>query len=488
MSLPDNIKECHEEIIRLHQENAWLKRHLFGQKSERRVASTPDDQLDLFGEQPEATDEEVREERKEPPRDRRRGKQPLPKELPREEIVIDVPAGQRTCECGQEKVVIGEDKSERLELIPARLFVKLYRRPKYACPCCRNGVVQAALPAGPLGRAAVEAGLLAYLIVSKYADHLPLCRMERIFARHGIELPRARMCDWLLDAAHLLGPLYRRMRERLRGSKVLGVDETPLEMQTREGNGKNDQCWLWVYRGDDAAPYTLFDFHASRGREGPREMLGDYKGFLQSDGYAVYPSLREEAVKEGRVAWTEVRCWAHARRKFVEAENSGDRRAGEAITLIAALYEVEKLGADLDPGKRLELRREKAITVLALLREWLDARPEVLPKSPLGQAIAYTLDNWDALSIYTTDPRLPIDNNAVERAIRPVAVGRKNWLFAGSERGGNAAATWFTLIDSARRAGLNPYEYLRDVLTRIGEHPINGIDDLLPDRWQPAAN
>ena len=495
MTLPDNITECHEvirsldeEVTELRQANAWLMRQLFGQKADRRAQETSSDQLDLFGEQPEATEEEVREERKEPPRDRRRGKLPLPKNLRREEIVIDVPAEQKTCECGQEKVRIGEDVTERLDVIPARLYARRYIRPKYACPCCRNGVAQAPQPGGPLGRSAVEPGLLAYLIVSKYADHLPLCRMERIFARHGIDLPRARMSDWLLDAADLLVPLYRRMRDLIRGSTVLGADETRLDMRTNDKNkGKHDQCWLWVCRGDDAAPYTVFDFHPTRGADAARAMLGDFGGFLQSDDYTVYPSLRAEVVKEGRTAWTEVRCWAHARRKFVEAEKAGDARVGEAINLIGALYAVEKEAA-AEPGKRLELRREKAIPILGQLRDWLNARLTVLPKTPLGQAISYALDNWDALSIYTTDPRLPIDNNAVERAIRPVAIGRRNWLFAGSERGGNAAATWFTLIDSARRAGLNPYEYLRDLLTRIGEHPINRIDDLLPDRWQPAAN
>ena len=496
MTLPGTIEESHKAIVEAHSENeelraeneqlrreiSWLKRHLFGQKSERRVASTPDDQLDLFGGQPEATEEEIREERKEPPRDRRRGKQPLPKDLPREEITVDVPQGEKTCECGREKKVIGEDVTERLEIVPARLFVKKYIRPRYACPCCKDKVVQALLPEAPLGRAAVEAGLLAYLIVSKYADHLPLCRLERIFSRHGIELPRARMCDWLMEASELLRPVYTAMKRRLCQSAVLCADETPLEMQSPGGRGKTDRCWLWVYRGDDAAPYTVFDFHPSRGRDGPREILKDYTGFLQTDDYAVYGALRRE---EG-YSYREVRCWAHARRKFVEAEKSGDQSAAQALAIIGRLYEIEREAADKSADDRLAFR-QGALPILAELKAWMEERLATPPKSPLGQAIGYTLDNWQELGVYTTDGRLAIDNNATERAIRPVAIGRKNWLFAGSERGGHAAALFFTLIDSARRAELNPFEYLRDLLSRIGEHPISRIEELLPDRWQPQG-
>ena len=321
-------------------------------------------------------------------------------------------------------------------------------------------------------------------MLCKYADHTPLCRIERIFARHGIDLPRRKTCEWMMEIAGLLSPLVALMQRRVVGrSAVLGVDETPIRMlDPGGGKSKAKTCWLWEYRGDDRAPYIVFDFRESRGREGPRDVLGDYCGFLQCDAYSVYTSL---AAERG-AGFTLVGCWAHARRKFVEAHEGGDPRAGEAIAVIRELYAIEKLGREgkLDAAALAALRQDKSTPVLAKLRAWMDAQLAVVPKSPLGKAIGYTLDNWPRLTVYTTDGRLPIDNNAVERAIRPVALGRKNWLFAGSERGGHAAATFFTLIESARRADLNLWDYATDLLRRLPSHPINRLEELLPDNWK----
>lgn len=466
---------------------ARLQRMLFGQKSEKIVPPPgPSPQMDLFGEQGEATSEEIREEVSEPRKQRRSApRRPLPRDLPRQEIVVDAPAEEKVCACcGGEKKCIGEDVTEKVALVPARLYVKKYIRPRYACGRCKDGVTQAPLPAMALLRASADASLLAWIIVSKYADHIPLCRMERIMARTGIDMPRRKTCGWLMEVAGLLRPLVGRMMRRMREhSKVIGADETPVQMLSPKSNDrKTSRCYMWVYHGDDAAAYTVYDFQESRGREGPLGMLGDYSGWLQSDDYSVYTSISRQA------KWKQAGCWAHARRKFVDAVNSGDTRATAAINIIRELYAVERDARELDDTARAELRQERSVPLLNALHAWMSERLDTLPRTPLGQAIGYTLDNWAKLSVYTDDGRLPIDNNAVERAIRPVAVGRKNWLFAGSPRGGEAAAIFFTLIESARRSGLNLWEYFTDLLTRLPDHPINRLEQLLPDHWHPAQS
>jgi transposase len=542
--LPDSLPTCHDEIRALFARNAelagrldgitrektelaerfetlaaraaalehqlqWLRKQLFGTKSERR-AEGPTDALtrDLFGQAPEATAEEMREELSEPaasPRRRRHARKPLPADLPRHEILHDVAPEEKVCACcGREKVRIGEDVTEQLEVIPAQVFVARHVRPKYACPSCKDGVAQAALPPQPVPRASVGPGFLAWLIVSKYADHLPLCRQERIFARHGVELSRARMCDWLMTVGDLARPLVRAMMTKVRAGPVIQADETSIRLQTGEKKGKTDAAWVWVYAGGEEAPYTVYDFRKSRGRDGPREMLEGFAGTLQCDGYAAYDGVGVE----GKVV--RAGCWAHARRGFIEAEEGGDTRATEAIARIKTLFDVERewkssagevmTGAEwraLSPeakeaererlcAARRDLRREKSAPVLEALRAWMSERLDVLPRSPLGEAIGYVENQWEALKRFLEDGRIEIDNNAAERALRPIAVGRKNWLFAGSERGGRAAATFFTLLESARRNGVNPFVYLRDVLERLPSHPINRIDDLLPDRWKPS--
>jgi hypothetical protein len=261
-------------------------------------------------------------------------------------------------------------------------------------------------------------------MLRKYADHLPLCRMERIFARHSIDLTRSKTSAWMMQLADLMKPLVNLMQRRIiKDSYIVGADETTLNMLD-PGGGKNKtkKCYLWEYRGDENAPYTIFDFHESRSREGPKAVLRGYEGFLQSDAYSVYTTLTE---KEG-LGFTQVGCWAHARRKFIEALEGGDKRAEEAIVLIRELYSIEKKAREqkLDSEALRKLRQDESLPVLTRLREWMNDQLAVLPKSPLGIAIGYALDNWKELTVYTSDGHFPIDNNAVERAIRPVVVGR----------------------------------------------------------------
>ena len=481
----------HEEMIaRMEARIAWLEKTLFGAKSEKNVVPPPPaaPQLDLFGPQEEPSKAEIKEELKEPKKVRSRGrKKPLPQDLPRKKVVHDLTEEEKTCACcGNKMRCIGEDVTEKLEVIPAQFFVEVHIRPRYACGSCKDKVAQAPLPGFPIQRGAAGASVLAFLMLSKYADHLPLCRMERIFSRHGIEMPRSKTSAWMMQLAELTKPLVSLMQRRLiERSHVIGADETSIrKLDPGGGKKKAKTCYLWEYRGDENAPYTIFDFQESRGREGPKEMLRGYGGFLQCDAYSVYSSLRE---KDG-LGFTQVGCWAHARRKFVEALESGDQRAEEAIVLICKLYGIERKGKELDHDARRKLRQEKSVPVLARLREWMNTQLAVLPRSPLGVAIGYALDNWEQLTVYTNDGRLSIDNNAVERAIRPVALGRKNWLFAGSERGGRAAAAFFSLIESARRADLNLWHYITNLLRSLPSHPINRLEELLPDRWQPQSN
>ena len=489
--LPNNIEECHEVIQELAQEVAVLRKHLFGRKTEKRPVEEYDgSQLDLFAPQPEATEEEIAEETSEPkhaPAKKKRGRQPLPEDLPREEIVFDVEPEDKICSCcGCEKARIGEDVTEQLELIPATMYVMRTVRPKYACSKCRDGVVQKPLPAQPIPRGIAGPGLLAWIVVAKYADHIPLCRMERMFARHGIDLARSRTSSWMMELAGLCKPLIGLMHKRILGSFVINSDDTQILVQEPGGSKR---CYIWVYLGDAGHPYTLYDFRRSRSREGPREILATYNGNLQADAYSGYDNLFLPSPAGKPSSILELGCWAHARRKFVEAGDAGDPLAGPAVAMARELYGIEKKARNdnMAPDDIAALRQAQSVPVLDKFEAWTTDRIDVLPKSPLGKAIGYAQNNWTALRRYTEDGRFAIDNNAAERAIRPVAVGRKNWLFAGSERGGRAAATFFTLLESARRNGLNPYDYLRDVFTRLPAHPINRLDEFLPDQWEPGG-
>ena len=347
--LPDNIEECHEVIVEYHKtvmelthQLEVMRKHLFGRKSEKRPVEEYDgSQLDLFAKQPEATEEEIAEEASEPtrPRSKKKGRQPLPKDLPREEIVYELDEEERTCSCGCEKTRIGEDATEQLELIPAKLYVVRTVRPKYACPKCRDGVAQRPLPAQPIPRGMAGPGLLAWIVVSKYADHIPLCRMERMFARHGIDLSRGRTSSWIMELADLCKPLVGAMRAKMLESAVINSDDTTLLLQEPGGSRR---CYVWVYCGDEDHPFTYYDFRRSRSRAGPEEILQSYQGYLQADAYSGYNSVFAPKANGEASGIIEAGCWAHARRKFVEAEDAGDPLAAQAVAMIRELYAVEK--------------------------------------------------------------------------------------------------------------------------------------------------
>lgn len=410
------------------------------------------------------------------------GRKAISEDLPRERVEHDLDAEDRCCPtCTKEMSRIGEAITEEVDYVPASVIVREHVRPKYACRACQEGVVIAELPPRPIDKGRAGAGLLAQILVSKYADHMPLHRQEAMFERQGYSVSRSTMCDWVGRSAELLFPIVQEMRAAVLSSAVVNADETPILMQINSQGGGKRRCYLWGYVGDQND--VVYDFRLSRSRDGPVDFLTGYEGFLQVDDYGGYNEVcRWEGV-------TKVACWAHARRGFFEALVSATADASNVLAKIQRLYRVEKEGreAELDADGLRALRLSKAAPILASIRQDLDRLAQsVLPKSPLGKAVAYTLNLWEELGRYVDDGRLAIDNNTVERAMRGVAVGRKNWLFCGSESGGQRAAVIYSLVETCKRHGVEPFDYLRDVLTRIRTHPPEELDDLTPRGWKRA--
>lgn len=414
------------------------------------------------------------------PQRRTGGRQPLPRHLKRERIVHDLAEEEKHCPaCRQDLRPIGEESSERYEYIPAQLTVIEDVCKKYACACT---VKTATKPPQPIEKSTAGASLLAQVIVAKCADHLPLHRQEKIFARHGVDISRQTMCGWLAQCADLLKPLYRSAKEVLFQSKVIGTDDTGVKVLDEKlpfaRTGR-----IWPYYGDPDHPVILYDYTATRARAGPEEFLRGYRGHLQADAYGGYDAFFKDPAR----GLIEVGCWAHARRYFHKALESDQARMGPALLLIAQLYRVEKHARGLASEDRLRLRQLQSRPILDKLRDYLlEIQAEVLPKSPEGRAVRYTLKNWTALTRYCEDGDLEIDNNATERAIRGVAVGRNNWVFFGSDQGGKTAAVLRSFVASCQRAGVDPFTWLKDVLSRIAAHPITRLAELLPHNWAPA--
>ena len=412
------------------------------------------------------------------------GRQRLPKSLERRRVVYDLEAAKRKCaDCREELKRIGEEVSERLEYVPASLVVIQEARQKYACPkgCT---VVTAEKPMAPIEKGLPGPGLLAHVAVSKYGDHLPLHRQEAIFQRQGVELSRQTMADWRRAGADLASPLYELMKQQVLGSKAIQTDDTPVPVldpdlpHTRTGR-------IWTYVGDAEHPYTVYDYTPTRSRDGPEEFLKAFRGYLQADAYSGYDHFYEEPER----GIEEVACMAHARRKHWEAQSSDLMRSTVMLAYIRLLYDVEREARDrkLQGEGRRALRQKKSKPILDDIHTYLEReQPQVLPKSPEGEAIAYMLSNWKALIRYCEDGDLEIDNNGAERSLRGVAVGRKNWMFLGSDNGGHTAAVLSSLIATSKRLGLNPFAYLRDIFERISSHPQSRLAELLPDQWKVA--
>jgi transposase len=469
-----------------------LLRELLDARRNRKSEQLSDDQLALFAAAWEARQAEQEASAKADDSDnddatpgsgepvtkkRRSGRQPLPPDLKRERIVHDLAEEEKHCPaCRQDLRPIGEESSERYEYIPAQLIVIEDVCRKYACDCT---VKTATKPPQPIEKSTAGASLLAQVIVAKVADHLPLYRQEKIFERHAAEISRKTMGGWLAQCADLLQPLYRSAKETLFESKVIGTDDTGVKVLdanlpfARTGR-------IWPYCGDNDHPVILYDYTSTRERAGPEEFLKDYRGHLQADAYAGYDAFFKDPAR----GLIEVGCWAHARRYFYKALESDQARMGPALLLIAQLYRVEEQARPLSSQQRLRVRQLQSRPILDKLHEYLlEIEAEILPKSPARRAVRYTLKNWTALTRYCEDGDLEIDNNATERAIRGVAVGRNNWVFFGSDQGGKTAAVLRSFVASCQRVGVEPFAWFKDVLSRIADHPITRIAELLPHNW-----
>lgn len=480
--LQSNLSARELLVEHLQIQIAALRRQMFGRKSEK--LETEVGQLEL------KLEELLLDNGEEPPlakpvvQDRpSRARKPLPTGLPRD-TVEHLPSGDDCPDCGGILKRIGEDVAEQLEYVPQSWRVIRHVRPKYSCACCQ-ALVQASAPSRPIARGLAGPGLLAHVIVGKYADHLPLYRQSQIYARDGLDLDRSTLSEWVGGVTRLLRPLVEALHRYVMAGPSVHADDTPVPMLA-PGKGKTVTGRLWVYVRDERsagsahAAALWMAFTPDRRGEHPQQHLSEFKGLIHADAFAGYDALYGPVRRQAA-------CWAHARRKFYELTKSHPSpAAGEAVRRIAALYAIEDQIRGQPPEQRLQVRTEHSKPLLEGMRTWFDTlMPTLSGKSALAGAIRYALNRWDALNTFVQDGRAEIDNNAAERALRAVALGRKNFLFAGSESGGERAAAMYSLIGTAKLNGIEPEAYLREVLTRIADHPVNRIDDLLP--WNIAA-
>jgi transposase len=499
--LLDQSRQQDETIKRIKQENsdyqrtiqrvqlqneqykhelAILKRHRFARKSEVLDKHQRGLLDDLVEEDLAGIEEEMKPAppaaRAEPGSQPKR--KPLPPELPR--TVIKHEPDSTVCACGCQMTRIGEDISEKLDYIPGTFTVEQHVRGKWACACCET-LIQAPVPAQVIDKGVPAPGLLAQVLVAKYGDHLPLNRQQQIFARAGLELARSTLADWVGRCGVALQPLVDALRDALHQQAVLHADETPVAM-LKPGNKKTHRAYVWAYTSTPFSELNsvVYDFAPSRSGEHARAFLKGWQGKLVCDDFAGYKASFKEGI-------TEIGCMTHARRKFYDLHIANQSQiAADALEQISQLYDIERQAKDLDDQQRQQLRQEKAKPILDLWHRWLQAQRQKVPDgSATARAIDYSLKRWDALTRYCEDGAVPIDNNRVENQIRPWALGRSNWLFAGSLRSGQRAANVMSLVQSAKMNGHDPYAYLKDVLARLPTQRASQIDELLPHHWQP---
>ena len=481
------IDEQHQQIDKLRHELELFKRYLFGQRRERFVEDPRQEKLFAMGDAGAIDQSPAAEVVDSPaPSGRRRGhgRRRLPDSLPRRRIIHEMSEAERGCPCcGKLRVKVSEEISEQLEFQPAAFYVNEHVRYIYACQDedCTASVVTAPKPPQPIDKGLAGPGMLAFVATSKLAEHLPLNRLEDVTCRYGIHIARSTQCDWMAACAQLARPLYELMVRRTLASKVLGTDDTTVPL--RDGQLDHTRtAYFWAYVGDHEHPYICYDFTTSHSREGPQKFLHGFRGYLQGDAYSGYIEIA--LASNGKIK--HAGCWAHARRYYHRAREKAPTQAvHEALAYIQRLYDVEDEAAELSSADRLRLRRDKSAGILNEFHQWLQQQAAVvLPQSPLGEAINYTLNQWQSLSLFLEDGDLPLDNNRTEHALRQQVLGRVNWLFVGSGRGGETAAVLYTLVATCKRLRIDPFAYLRDVFTRLPEIATDKpLEDLLPDRW-----
>lgn len=471
------------QIDDLNGQLYYLKRQLFGKKSEkldpaqRLLFENLYDQVKSKIDQQKLPTAKLAQKRKNADH---RGRNPLPKDLPREVIEIEPPDEEKTCPvCHKQKQRIGSEETEKLEYVPASFYVKKYVRYKYACKECESHISIGQLPPMAIDKGIAGEGLLAHIITSKYCDHNPLNRLEGILKRHGVDINVSTMCDWVGKSADLLEPLVKRMHAKILQSPKINTDDTPIPVKSKKHRGSTYNGYLWVYVGKEHN--VVFDFTPTRSREGPVKFLGTYSGYVQADAYSGYDEFFRKSDA------TEVGCHAHARRKFDYALDTDPVRAARLLVLWGRLYDIERKAKqeNYSSAQLLEARQKEAKPILAEIKTVLNEyKNRVLPKSPIGKAISYSLNQWEALNIYVDDPLLDIDNNLSERTLRMVVIGRKNYMFAGSEAGAWRAAIIYSLVASCKLNEIDPFRYFRDILSRVSTYPADKIDELLPSEWK----
>jgi transposase len=475
-SLLQILQERDNTILQFRAELDQLKRMVFGSKSERFVPAVNPQQLVLDLDIPSDKIEQLPNEqqityiRRQAKKSKTvsGGRMALSAEFPRVEIVIEPKEDVTGC------VKIGEEITEELEMEPARFFVNKYVRPKYAKPN-GEGIVIGELPSRPIEKGIPGPGFLATILTDKYIDHLPLYRQMKRYERMGVKLNDSTFSEWVQSACKLIEPLYEELKKQLFAQPYLQADETPIKVLDPEKKGTTHHGYYWVYHSP-IKRLVLFDYRQGRGRDGPTEMLKGYKGFLQTDGYGVYDSFHGNGI-------TLLNCWAHARRMFDEALSNDRQRAELALTKIQELYRVERKAGEenLSHAQRYELRQRQSIPMLAALQKWLKENiMAVLPQSAIGKAIAYSVSRWDKLYLYTQHGELEIDNNFVENAIRPVALGRKNYLFAGSHKAAQRAGMIYSLLATCKMNNVEPHAWLKNILQVLPDYKANQLHRLLP--------
>jgi transposase len=466
------------QILKLTHELIQLKKMVFGSRSERFVPAASPDQLSMGFEVAQLPslplEQQVSYTRKitaDIP-SKHQGRLPLPASLPRQQILLE-PAIDIT---GMKK--IGEEITEELEYAPGKLFVKQYIRPKYADPRT-GGIVCAELPERPITKGIAGPALLSYIIICKFVSHLPVYRQIQQFSREGVNVPASTMNDWIAACCQLLGPLYQLLVKTVVASDYIKADETPIKVLDKAKKGTTARGYHWLYQSAEKK-LVLFDYRPGRGREGPLEILKNFKGYLSTDGYAAYD------IFDKNKHIIRLCCWAHVRRKYDESMQNDPSRAEYVLARIQQLYAIERIAKEKTYSTQeiKQLRMEKAVPILEELKTWLIKNySEILPSSAIGKAIAYTLNLWDKLIVYVQDGRLQPDNNGVENSVRPLSIGRKNYLFAGSHEGAKRAAMLYSFMGSCKMNNINPQEWLTDILERIPDHKANKLDELLPNNW-----